>query len=149
MHFLMRKHPKRCSLVRNQTYHIFKYLDVLCRFKFQKKREPIWNLSARGTFVGYSDTSKEFRIYVPSEKHVEVSQDVTFHEDTSFKQSKELECDLETEEDDAPISEDHDDDSSPSDVQRENLAEHAQIPAIDEPVELVDEPPAKRRSAWC
>ena len=44
---------------------------------------------------------------------------------------------------------DHDDDSSPSDVQRENLAEHVEIPAIDEPIELVDEPPTNRSSTWC
>ena len=38
-----------------------------------------------GNFVGYSETFNEFRIYVPSERHVEVSQDVTFHEDETFK----------------------------------------------------------------
>ena len=39
----------------------------------------------KGTFVGYSETSKEFRIYVPSERHVEVSWDATFHEEETFK----------------------------------------------------------------
>ena len=82
-------------------------------------------------FVGYSDTSKEFRIYVPSERHVNVSQDVTLHEEETFKWSKELEYDLETEEVKAVISEDHDDDSSPSNFQRENPIEHAKIPVID------------------
>ena len=89
------------------------------------------------------------RIYVPGERHVEVSWHVTFHEETTFKRSKELECDPETEEAEAPISEDHDDDSSPSDVQRENPIEHAELPVIDELDELVDEPPTKRRSTWC
>ena len=72
----------------------------------------------KGTFVGYSETSKAFRIYVPGERHVEVSRDVTFHEEATFKWSKELECDLETKEDKDRISEDHDDNSSPSHVQR-------------------------------
>ena len=103
----------------------------------------------KGTFVGYSETSKEFRIYVPAERHVEVNQDVNFHDEETFKWSNELECDPEIEEDETPISEDHDDDSSPSDVQKENPAEHAKLTIIDEPVELVDEPPAKRRSPWC
>ena len=74
---------------------------------------------------------------------------MTFHEEEAFKRSKEIECDLETEEAEAPILEDHDDDSSPYDAQRENLAEHAELPVIDEPVELVVEPLAKRRSTWC
>ena len=76
----------------------------------------------KGTFIGHSETSKAFRIYVPSERHVEVSQDVTFHEEAAFKRSKELECDPETKEAKAPISEDCDVDSSPSDVQSENPA---------------------------
>ena len=39
----------------------------------------------KGTFVCYSETSKEFKIYVLGERHVEVSQDVTFHEEETFK----------------------------------------------------------------
>ena len=99
--------------------------------------------------VGYSETSKEFKIYVPSERHVELSQDVAFHEEETFKLSKYLYCDPNIEEVEAPIEEDHDDDSSPSDVQRENPIEHAELPVIDELDELVDEPPTKRRSTWC
>ena len=43
---------------------------------------------------------------------------------------------------------DHYDDSSPSDVEKENPAELENLPVIYEPVELVDEPPTKRRSTW-
>ena len=39
----------------------------------------------KGTFVGYSESSKAYRIYVPGETHVEVNQDVTFHEEDAFK----------------------------------------------------------------
>ena len=95
----------------------------------------------KGNFLGYSETSKAFRIYVPSERDVEVSQDVTFHEETTFKRSKEIECGPKTEEVKDIISEDHDDDSSPLNVQRENPIEHAELPIINEPIELVDEPP--------
>ena len=99
----------------------------------------------KGTFVAYCDTSKAIRIYVPSERHVEVSRDVNFREEETFKRSKEIECDPETEEVEALILEDQDDDSFPSDVQRENPTDHACLLAIDEPIELVDEPPSKRR----
>ena len=115
----------------------------------KEKRTNMETFINKGPFVGYNETSKGFKIYVPVEGHVEVSWDVTFHEEVAFKQSKELECDLETEEIEDPISEDHDDDSSPFDFQRENPTEHAKLPIVDEPIELDDEPPTKRRSAWC
>ena len=44
----------------------------------------------KGNFVGYNETSKEFRIYVLAEIHVEVSWDVNFYEEESFKRSKEI-----------------------------------------------------------
>ena len=56
----------------------------------------------KGTFVGYSETSKEFKIYVPGERHIEVSRGVTFHEEAAFKKSRELECEIEEHE--SPIS---------------------------------------------
>ena len=74
------------------------------------------NSRNKGTFVVYNDTFKVFKIYVPGERHVVVSRDVTFHEEVAFKQSKELKCDPETKEVEAPISQDYDDDSSPSNV---------------------------------
>ena len=51
------------------------------------KMEPYGN---NVTFVGYTETSKAFtwafEIYVHGERHVEVIQDVTFHEEEAFKQ---------------------------------------------------------------
>ena len=95
--------------------------------------EPCGN---KGTFVGFSETSKEFKIYVLGERHVEVSRYVTFLEEEAFKLSKELKCGLETEVVEDPISKDHDDDSSPYDVQRENPAEHTDLHVIDESIKL-------------
>jgi hypothetical protein len=45
------------------------------------------------TFVGYSETSKTYRIYVPGKKYIEVYRDVTFHEEATFRRSRELPCD--------------------------------------------------------
>ena len=39
----------------------------------------------KGNLVGYSKSSKAYRIYVPGERHIEVSQYVTFHEEVAFK----------------------------------------------------------------
>jgi hypothetical protein len=41
-------------------------------------------------FVGYSGNSKAYSIYVPGQRQIEVSRDVTFHEKVAFKKSKEL-----------------------------------------------------------
>jgi hypothetical protein len=53
--------------------------------------------------VGYSETSKAYQIYVPGKKFIEVSRDVTFHEEATFRCSREIPCD--TEEQEAPSPE--------------------------------------------
>jgi hypothetical protein len=44
----------------------------------------------KGVFVEYSENSKAYRIYVPGHRQIEVSRDVTFHEEAAFKKSREL-----------------------------------------------------------
>lgn len=39
----------------------------------------------KGVFVSYSETSKSYRIYIPSQRQIEGSQDVTFHEEAILK----------------------------------------------------------------
>ncbi|MCY6488276.1 hypothetical protein, partial [Actinobacillus pleuropneumoniae] len=54
-----------------------------CLVSFHVLKEKINKLDAfgkKGTFVGYSETSKAYRIYVPSHREVEISHDVTFNE---------------------------------------------------------------------
>ena len=104
----------------------------------KERRTKMEPSGKKGTFVGYSETPKAFRIYVPGERHVEVSQDVTFHEEATFKWSKELECDPEIDEIEISTSENHENDPSPSEIQRENPIEPTELPVIDEPVELVN-----------
>jgi hypothetical protein len=48
--------------------------------------------------VGYSETSKAYRIYIPRQKFIEVSKDATFHEETNFRRARELPCDSEEQE---------------------------------------------------
>jgi hypothetical protein len=36
--------------------------------------------------VGYNDSSKEYRIYIHGQRQIEVSRDVTFEEEVSFKE---------------------------------------------------------------
>ena len=39
-------------------------------------------------FVGYSEQSKAYRIYIPGYCQIELSRDVTFDEDTTFRKSR-------------------------------------------------------------
>jgi hypothetical protein len=41
----------------------------------------------KGIFVGYSDSSKAYRIYIPKQHKIEVSRDITFNENMAFKKS--------------------------------------------------------------
>jgi hypothetical protein len=56
----------------------------------KEKRTKMEPYGKKRIFVGYSETSKAFKIYVLGQRHIEVSRDVTFHEEVAFKQSKEL-----------------------------------------------------------
>ena len=89
-----------------------------------------------------------YGIYVPGQSFIEVSQDVTFHEEVAFRRSKETSIDAGLEEHEAPaVSGDSlDEPPSPKD-QREESEEGLDAPA-EEPIErLLEEPPVKRRPA--
>ena len=60
-----------------------------------KKLDPS---AMTGTFVGYSNSSKAYRIYIKEGHHIEVSQDVIFDESITLKKSKELPMDSDDEE---------------------------------------------------
>jgi hypothetical protein len=64
------------------------------------KMEPFGN---KGIFVGYNETSKAYTIYVLDQRFIEVSRDVTFHEEVAFKHSKESQQDTEIEEPEEPL----------------------------------------------
>ena len=50
----------------------------------EKKLEPS---GKREIFVGYSESSKAYKIYVPGQQKIEISRDVTFDEKIAFKKS--------------------------------------------------------------
>ena len=96
----------------------------------------------KGTFVGYSESLKAYRIYVHGQRYIEVSRDVIFHEEVVFRQSKELPKDVE--ESPSEISD--------SKVQREEEENEPQITDVPEEAErpaeeLLEAPPSKRRPA--
>jgi hypothetical protein len=53
-----------------------------------EKRTKMEPMVERGIFVGYSETSKAFRIYLPSLRKTVLRRDVRFEEDGAFRKSK-------------------------------------------------------------
>ena len=50
-------------------------------------------------FVGYNETLKAYRIYVPSQREVEICHDVTFDEEVALKKVRNLPSSKEDKED--------------------------------------------------
>jgi hypothetical protein len=94
--------------------------------------------------VGYSETSKDYRIYIPGQKFIEVSRDVTFHEETTFCRARELPCELEEQE--APPLDPSD--SPFPDEQREETSELPVDPSRDTIEFSMEIPPIKKKLAW-
>jgi hypothetical protein len=51
------------------------------------KRNKLEPSGKKGIFVGYSDSSKAYRIYIPEQHKIKVSRDVTFNERMAFMKS--------------------------------------------------------------
>ena len=55
-----------------------------------EKRTKLEPTAEKGIFVGYSETSKAFRIYIPAQRKIVVRRDVRFEEDRAFRKSLDL-----------------------------------------------------------
>jgi hypothetical protein len=51
----------------------------------KEKRTKLEPSSLKGIFVGYNETSKAYKVYIPSQQKIVVSQDVKFDKDGSSK----------------------------------------------------------------
>jgi hypothetical protein len=51
------------------------------------KRNKLEPSGKKGIFVGYSESSKDYRIYIQEQHNIEVNRDVTFNEKMAFKKS--------------------------------------------------------------
>ena len=54
----------------------------------KEKRTKLNPSGRKGIFVGYSDTSKAYRIYFPGFKMIGISRDITFDEDSAYFRSR-------------------------------------------------------------
>ena len=57
----------------------------------KEKRTKLGPIADKGIFVGYSETSKAYRIYIPAKRKVVVRRDVKFEEERAFRRTRELE----------------------------------------------------------
>ena len=91
--------------------------------------------------MGYSESSKAYRIYFLGFKNIDIRRNVTFDEDSSYIKSRKKPAE-ELEEAEAPITHDT--------IMNEETQEEDQ--EFEEPKRLVDPPqeknPHKRKPAW-
>ena len=84
--------------------------------------------------VGYSETSKAYKVYVPSQREVEICHDVTFDKDASLRKVVNL---LRSEEDHEarPINQEEPKDET--------------MPDVEGPMDPIDPPPSTgKRLSW-
>lgn len=77
------------------------------------KRKTLDPVSKKGIFVGYSNSSKAYRIYIKGHQ-IEITRDVIFDESTAFKKSKDLPSN--SDEEDLPMFEEE--------VNKEEVSHH-------------------------
>ena len=53
----------------------------------REKRSKLEPSGKKGIFVGYNESSKAYRVYIPGFRKIETSRDVTFDEDASLSRS--------------------------------------------------------------
>ena len=79
-----------------------------------------------GVFVGYNESTKAYRIYIPGQRKIELSRDVTFEEDIASQRSRHAESDSDEQETPQQVL----DSPSPT-IEREFIEEDDSIPSID------------------
>ena len=101
----------------------------------KEKRSKLDASGKKGMFVGYSETSKAYRIYVPGQREVEICHDVTFDEDAALKKVRNL-----------PSSKE---DKEEEEAGRQEESKDEPIPNVEGPMDPIDPPPSnKKRPSW-
>ena len=106
----------------------------------KEKKTKLDPLGNKGIFVGYSESSKDYRIYFLGFKKIDNSTDVTFDEDSTYNKSKKRPIEY-IEETEVPRIRDTMNDANP---EKDREVEESQ-----EPIDLSQEKnPYKRKPAW-
>jgi hypothetical protein len=109
----------------------------------KEKRTKLDPSGRKGTFVGYNESSKAYRIYIPGQRQIEVSRDVAFEEKIAFRRSRESQLEIDSEKKEETIP------SPPLAVQRETVSDP--VDSVD-PIAPVEVPRnitvGQKRPAW-
>lgn len=66
----------------------FCIFDSLVNFYvLDKKRKKLNPIIENGIFVDYNDTSKEYRVYIPTQRNIFIRREVKFEEHRALKKS--------------------------------------------------------------
>jgi hypothetical protein len=103
------------------------------------KRNKLEPSGKKGIFVGYSDSSKAYRIYIPEQHKIKVSRDVTFNERMAFRKS--IEEIIEEEELEEPNEE-----NTKNENDEKDQPDHPMEPCENTDSDIV--PKTKKRPAW-
>ena len=60
----------------------------VCTHVPREKRTKLDPTGKQGIFVGYSESTKAYQIYIPEQRKMELSKDVTFEEDVAYRRSR-------------------------------------------------------------
>ena len=85
------RHLKKSFLARNQKSSILEYSVVQYTYTFRKKRGQSYILQERRVYLWpYSEILKDYRIYFPGFKKIDISRDVTFDKDSTYNKSRKI-----------------------------------------------------------
>jgi hypothetical protein len=80
------RHQKKCLQEKIKRSATYRYLVFPVYVHVPKdKRSKLDPSGNKGVFVGYSETSKAYRVYILGYRKIEISRDVTFNEDATFR----------------------------------------------------------------
>ena len=92
----------------------------------RERRTKLDPFGRKGVFVGYSEFAKAYWIYIPRQRKIELSRDVTFEEDIAYRRSRHAESDSDEQEAPQEVL------ASPSPaVERKSMEEDDLAPPID------------------
>ena len=55
----------------------------------KEKRTKMEPMAENGIFMGYSETSKAYQIFIPSKRRVVIRRDMKFEEERAYRRSRE------------------------------------------------------------
>jgi hypothetical protein len=112
----------------------------------KEKRTKMEPSGKKGVFVGYSENSKDYIIYVSGQMKIEVSRDVNFHEESTFNKSREIQQESEAVQLASSSSENedlYDQREEPREGPSKKTLEISEVLEI-----TLEEPPSKRNPGW-